>query len=118
MCAGLASLATPVGAATYTWLGTSGNWSDASKWSLLGVPGAGDTAIIQNGNHEVILTDARAIGSLLLHAGSLGGSGLLDAGSASFAGNGTVWLGRSDGTEGTLNVSGATTFAGGNVTRL
>ncbi len=111
-----AGLATPALAVDYVWMGNAaGNWADASRWSLLGVPGAGDTATLNNSNHAVVLTDARSVGTLFLTQGYLGGSGSLNAGHASF---GSAVLGRADSTQGTLNVSGSTSFAGTNITSL
>ena len=40
-------------AATCTWNGSNGNWSDAAKWSCGLVPGAADTAIINAGTVTV-----------------------------------------------------------------
>ena len=77
------------------------------------MPGAGDSATLNSGNHQVVLTDTRSVGSLFVTSGYLGGRGVLNAGAASFAGG---VLGRADSTEGTLNVSGASTFAGTGVT--
>jgi len=58
-------------AATCTWNGTSGNWSDAAKWSCGSAPGAGDTAIINSG---VVTLDADfTVHDLTLSGGTLQG---------------------------------------------
>jgi hypothetical protein len=31
---------------TYTWVGGTGLWNTAAKWSPVGVPGPGDSAVI------------------------------------------------------------------------
>jgi hypothetical protein len=31
--------------ATYTFLGTNGNWNDSTKWTPTGIPGSGDDVI-------------------------------------------------------------------------
>jgi hypothetical protein len=49
-------------AATCTWNGSNGNWSDSSKWSCGIVPGASDTAIINGGT--VIVSAPTTIGTL------------------------------------------------------
>ena len=108
-------LATPASALDYLWVGGSGSWADAANWSPGGVPGAADRATINNGNHAVIVTGARSVGALALTDGYLGGTGVLNTGSASF---GSAVLGLSTSTENTLNVSGAASFNGANVATL
>ncbi|HTP09350.1 MAG TPA: hypothetical protein VMP08_13935 [Anaerolineae bacterium] len=53
-------------AATCTWTGGNGNWSDTSKWSCGLVPGASDSAVVANGT--VTLDVPVSIGSLLLNS--------------------------------------------------
>ncbi|MFG6433376.1 beta strand repeat-containing protein [Roseateles sp. LYH14W] len=104
-------LATPASALDYTWLGGTGNWHDSAKWSLLGVPGAGDSATINGSNHVLVLSGTRSLASLFMTNGYLGGSGVLNTGSASF---GSAVLGLADTTDGVINVSGNASFNGAN----
>jgi len=116
----MAGVASPASALPYLWVGnTTGNWGDAANWSpVSGPPGAGDTATINGGSAVVTVSDTRNVGSLFLNTGSLGGSGVLNAGSASFGSVNSATLGLAASTENTLNVSGSSTFAGGTVTSL
>nr|WP_295083737.1 PEP-CTERM sorting domain-containing protein [uncultured Roseateles sp.] len=109
-------LATPASALDYVWQGGTGNWEDPSKWSLLGIPGAGDSALINSGNAAVNFSGTRSLAALFLTNGYFGGTGTLNTGSASF---GSAVLGLSDAaTQGTLNVSGAASFDGTRVQSL
>ena len=48
--------------ATYTWNGTNGSYDTAADWSPTGVPGSGDTAVIDAGNVSTGLSDASFTG--------------------------------------------------------
>ena len=52
---GASALAAPplAPAATCIWNGTTGNWSDSTRWSCLAVPGENDTATIGNGTVDI-----------------------------------------------------------------
>src|SRR5579863_4795870 len=43
-------------AATVKWVGASGDWSDASKWSGGSLPGAGDDVLIDMSNGDITVT--------------------------------------------------------------
>ncbi len=109
-------LSTPASAVDLVWAGGSGNWSDASRWTPLGTPGAGDTATINLSSHQVLLTEDRSVGRLVFNNGYLGGRATLNAGSASF-GSATLGWNYAD-AEGTLNVNGAATFNGAGFSTL
>lgn len=64
---------TPTLAATCTWDGSTGNWSDTAHWSCGAVPGAGDTATIQNGT-VTLDVDATVAVLNLRDSGQLDGS--------------------------------------------
>ena len=55
---------------TYTWNGGTGNWNVASNWTPVGVPGAGDKAVINSG--DVTLTTDVTIADIVLY-GTLSG---------------------------------------------
>ncbi len=63
-------------AANCTWVGGSGNWSDAGHWSCGAVPGAADTATI-DGYPTVTLDMDVEVANLNLDDGYLTGSGHL-----------------------------------------
>ena len=109
IAAALTALHAPSWALDYVWQGGTGSWADSSKWSLLGVPGAGDSATLNSSNAVVTLSDTRSLGGLILSKGYLGGSGQLNTGSASFA---NAVLGLSGTSGGVLNISGNTLFNG------
>jgi fibronectin-binding autotransporter adhesin len=96
-------------AATCTWIGGSGNWNEAAKWSCVVVPGAGDDATIAAGT--VTLTEDVTVGSLTLSGGTLTGAGNLAAGTINWS-------------AGTMSGSGSTTatatvsFTGGTAITL
>ncbi len=46
---------------TYTWNGGSGDWNVASNWTPVGVPGAGDNAVINSGT-VTLTTDVTVAG--------------------------------------------------------
>ena len=48
--AALVALALPAQAATKTWDGTTGNWSDDTKWSPAGAPLATDDVVVDAGS--------------------------------------------------------------------
>lgn len=62
-------------AETYSWNGGSGDWSDESKWSPNGRPGASDTASIDSGT--VIVSQDESVGTLNLSTATIGGTGTL-----------------------------------------
>lgn len=57
---------------TYNWLGGNGNWNTSSKWTPVGVPGIGDTAIVDSG--AIILNSNTEIAAFLMHGGELKGN--------------------------------------------
>jgi uncharacterized repeat protein (TIGR01451 family) len=63
-----------------TWVGSTGNWSDTTKWTGCGgaVPGSADTAIIDNGGTVTLDMDV-TVQSLTLSGlfSTLGGSGTI-----------------------------------------
>ncbi len=61
-------------AATYTWNGV-GSWNDTSRWTPSGVPGPGDTVVINYGNATV--STNVTVGNLRLSGGSLLGTGTM-----------------------------------------
>jgi hypothetical protein len=100
-----------------TWIGSSGNWSDATQWDSNprypnnGQPSAGDVydAILANGgtiNLDVPIT----IQNFLLSNGSITGSNNLTINDE------FVWSGGTLGTGGITNANGGIVFAGGAVT--
>jgi hypothetical protein len=107
-----AALCGPALALDYTWQGGGGLWSDSSRWTLLGVPGAGDTATINHtGTGTVVLDGGYGLDQLTLNPGArLGGTGFLNTGSLVFNG-GTVETGFSL-VGGAIYVQGAATFNG------
>jgi PEP-CTERM motif len=70
-----AMLAMPAGAATCTWLGSSGSWDDPSAWNCALIPGAADTAILNAGS--VAVTNSTNLGRLTLGRGQITGAGTL-----------------------------------------
>ena len=60
---------------TYNWNGGNGNWNTSSKWTPIGVPGVGDTAIVDSGS--IILNSGNEVAAFLLNGGELKGNGLL-----------------------------------------
>ncbi|MBT9488081.1 MAG: hypothetical protein IV093_11285 [Rubrivivax sp.] len=106
------ALSAPAWAVDYTWQGGSGLWSDNGRWTLLGVPGANDTATINGtGTGAVQLDGHYELGLLTLNPGAtLSGTGTLTTGSLVFNG-GTVATGFGL-TGGQMNVLGAATFNG------
>ena len=86
-----------------TWNGSSGEWSDASNWSVLSgldqTPGAGDAVTINApGSYLVIVTGTQSIENLTLNAP---GATVALKGTPSAVGGGT------------LAVNGALTGGGG-----
>ena len=65
----------PAQAATCTWDGTTGDWSDSTRWSCGAVPGVGDDAIINGGT--VSVNSAATVDNLSLTNGTLQGSATL-----------------------------------------
>jgi hypothetical protein len=57
----------------YTWIGGSGSWQTAGNWSPNGIPGAADTAVVNNGT---ITSDLSVtVASIYLNSGSINGAG-------------------------------------------
>ncbi|MHB9032628.1 MAG: beta strand repeat-containing protein [Anaerolineae bacterium] len=71
-------------AANCVWDGSSGNWSDAARWSCAQVPGLGDDATINGGT--VTLTADATVASLTLANGTLTGSFSISAGTINWYG--------------------------------
>jgi len=90
-------------AVDYVWRGNIGNWEDANQWTLLGVPGASDSALLGGGT--AFVNAAASVGSLLIARGRLAGPGALAVGSLNFQ-RGAM------GTEFCPCVTGSTTVAG------
>jgi len=104
----LGLLSLPGWALDYVWLGGTGLWSDANRWTLLGVPGIGDTATLSTGILEV--TDGRDVSSFTINGGQFGGAGGLNTGAFAFNG-GRIGYSTSAG-GGALNVMGSSSFNG------
>lgn len=107
----LGLLQAPASATSYFWQGGSGVWDDASRWTLLGVPGSGDSATIQNtGTGEVLVRDPRSVGELFIN-GHLASTSTLTVGQLTFN---TGYFGRAiaQGAGGVMNVTGTTVFNG------
>src|SRR3954464_12487968 len=70
--AGLGWASKAQGQTISTWLGGTGNWGDASKWSPTGVPNSATfDALIDGGNGTnsvVTMTNSAVIGALTLDA--------------------------------------------------
>ena len=54
---GLTLVTLSASAATITWTGGNGSWSDSTRWSPQAVPGVGDTAVIGGADVVVIRVD-------------------------------------------------------------
>ncbi|MEK8050893.1 hypothetical protein AACH10_11655, partial [Ideonella sp. DXS22W] len=107
----LATWQSPAMAIDYVWQGGGGLWSDSSKWTLLGIPGAQDTALISGNGVSVILDGNVDVSGLTLSGGAtLKGTATLSAQSLVFN-SGTLSSGTFL-TGGTTNVQGATNFNG------
>jgi len=61
--------------ASYIWNGTSGNWTDSTRWSPNGIPGATDTATINSG--VVSVSADTTVGTLNFNGGTINGVGPL-----------------------------------------
>jgi len=85
----LAAMALPAAnAANCNWLGGSGDWHDAAKWSCAAVPGASDNVTINNLNNGTLSINGTALAQNLSFTsfGTLSGTGRLDvSGHASFS---------------------------------
>lgn len=90
-------------ATSYSWNGTTGLWSDATKWIPNGVPGAGDGATINGGT--CTLDAAININLLTLTSGSLEGDFNLTV-SSNFN-----WSGGTHHGVGNTEIFGATTIS-------
>jgi fibronectin-binding autotransporter adhesin len=107
----LGLLQTPALAVDYIWQGGDGVWDDAGRWTLLGVPGSGDSATIQNtGTGTVLVRDLRSVGQLFIN-GNLASTSVLSVGSLSFA-RGYFGSFGAQGAGGVMNVAGAAVFDG------
>lgn len=89
---------------SYTSNGT-GNWDDASIWIPIGIPGAGDTAIINTGT--ITLTDNVTLGSLYMSAGVISGdSSITITDSLSWSGGEITFSSISSDLKPTLTIAG------------
>ncbi|MCX2864920.1 PEP-CTERM sorting domain-containing protein [Paucibacter sp. PLA-PC-4] len=104
----LMALQTPATALDYLWKGANGNWEDANQWTLLGVPGPGDTAALTGGS--TALSSVRSVGRLVLNGGQLYG-GMLTAESLDFF-SGNMGGSSSIYPAGQTTVTGSTVFDG------
>ncbi|MBK9336200.1 MAG: hypothetical protein IPM98_06290 [Lewinellaceae bacterium] len=94
-------------AISYTWNGTTGNWTDVTRWAPNGVPGMGDTVTINSGT--VTLDIAPTITVLVLGGKIVGSNDLTVTGTLTTS-NGATF---GDGTAtGTVTVAGAATLNG------
>jgi hypothetical protein len=106
-----AALHLPAAAADHLWNGSTGAWGDPARWSLLGVPGLGDRAIINSGT--VFVTAATGVGSLVLdNSATLTGPAELTVGSLAFE-RGTLGSTFNPYTPGRTVVTGSALFNGG-----
>ncbi|MDQ3815784.1 MAG: CehA/McbA family metallohydrolase, partial [Armatimonadota bacterium] len=118
----------------YTWTGASTTdptyWYDRSNWTPIGIPGPGDTAIINSGT--VNLTGSVAVANLNLISGTLDGSGTVTVsgvcnwtggaidgtlnipvgGQLNISGDGLYYSGPYKFLRGTLNNAGTATVTG------
>ncbi|MEW6304193.1 MAG: hypothetical protein AB1705_12020 [Verrucomicrobiota bacterium] len=100
---------------TYTWNGTTGSWSDTTRWSPNGLPGAGDTANIGSGT--VTVGADTTIGTLNFSGGAIAGGAVLTIETAfnwtggSLNHSGTVALGSS--AAGTMSGTATKGFSSG-----
>src|SRR5687767_11152270 len=61
--------------ATYTWRGTSGNWSSEANWNPSGIPGPED--IVNISSSDVLVDGTFSVQQVNLSGGILTGSGQL-----------------------------------------
>ncbi len=101
-----------------TWIGGSGDWSDAADWSTGAVPGSTDQVTIPAGSN-VSISKAESAGTLTTAAGSTLtlGSNAEDPFSFSLSGGGTIngtfnWGGTLDGSSAVLTCAGTTVVTG------
>ncbi|MFG6428349.1 PEP-CTERM sorting domain-containing protein [Roseateles sp. LYH14W] len=107
----LGLLQAPAWAVDYIWQGGSGFWDDAGRWTLLGVPGSGDSATIQGtGTGAVLARDPRSAAQLFIN-GNLATTSTLSVGSLAFS-SGSFGNILAQGAGGVMNVSGAAVFDG------
>lgn len=112
----IASAHLPAAALDYTWGGGTGSWSDASGWTLaglppgfpVGAPSVADSATLNAGTLQVV--DGRSVSSFTINGGQFGGAGGLNTGTFAFNG-GRIGYSTSTG-GGVLNVLGTSTFNG------
>ncbi|MCB0521113.1 MAG: hypothetical protein H6577_18950 [Lewinellaceae bacterium] len=118
------------GAANKTWTAGSGNWSEAAKWSPVGVPDPTDTVIVTG---SVTLDIAPIVAKLTLNGSITGtnditvtGDMTLSGGTFQTIGNLIIggnflfsggFLGNNDSTTGDVTVSGTTIMNGGWIRR-
>lgn len=77
-----AALQAPANAADFLWKGNWAYWEDANEWTLLGVPGLGDSAELAGGASWI--STARGLGRLTLSGGRLWGTGSLTTNTLDF----------------------------------
>jgi hypothetical protein len=104
----LGLLSSPGWAVDYFWQGGAGLWTDANRWTLLGVPGIGDSATLGSGTLQ--LTDTRSVDAFTVNGGWFGGPGTLNTGRLVFN-DGRMGYSTSTG-GGVTNVSGSSLFNG------
>ena len=86
--------ASPAGAAVCTWNGSTGNWTDASRWDCGAVPGASDDAVVNAGTvtlaTNVTVRDLTFSGGTITGEGDLTITGALDWSFGTMSGSGTT----------------------------
>src|ERR1035438_7159100 len=93
----------PLSAATVTWVGGNGDWSNTNDWIPHQVPGTGDSAVISaSGTYIVTISNNVQIANLVL--GGSAGTQTLSVGSFSLS----VGNASTVGTNGILNLNGST----------
>lgn len=111
--AGLLLAATPAGAVDFNWQLAApavGNWSNGAHWNPAGPPsgGGGNHALINNGGTAVISADIGDIQDIFVGVG-VGTSGTLSqTGGNTFQGTGSWMFVGQDGGTGVYNLSGGT----------
>ena len=107
----LLTLSAPARALDYIWQGGGGFWDDASRWTLLGVPGSGDSATINfTGTGSLLVRDARSVGTLFFNGGNLASAAMLSVDTLRF--NGGSFGSTAAQSGGVMNVNGAASFNG------
>lgn len=100
----LQALSFSIFATSYSWNGTTGNWSDPTKWIPNGVPGAGDIVTLNTGSCTLD-ADYQVAELYFLNGGLHGNFNLTATG-------GLTWNGGEITGSGTVTIQGQTTFSG------